>query len=255
MDVINSDLNEACKEGDAIKVRSIISRYNVTYSSLLIALDTQHDEIISLQLDYIEMNGEEQCNKTLNWATDNRHIKILELAKKRGWNINKVAESLLRESITNDPNQLLHKACIHGSLEVVKTLIESGAKINQSDSLLSRALQYGKIEIAQLLVEKGALLHFSCLSEAAKLEGDRAELVEMMIMRGAHVGGLPCRHVPLFNAVTNANEKTVKVLLNHCTSVLQNTCLLDALSLSLSDISEPTRSHSVSCTCIIKGGR
>lgn len=148
MEVINPALDEACQAGDVVKASSIITQFNVTYSSLIIAMENQHDEIISLHLEFIELN--ENQEEILHWAARIGYIRLLKLAKKRGWNIN--AQYAHRKTI--------HIAAIAGEREVIWLLIKSGANANDRDVYGSSPLHYvcshGHVQVAELLLSYGA---------------------------------------------------------------------------------------------------
>lgn len=119
------------------------------YYYVIIALKKQHDEIVSLFFELTEKNR----NQTLtfvDWAVSMGSIKILKLAKKRGWNLNELHQG----------SRPIHKAAQKTKEEMIIFLIESGVSVDERDNCGSTPLHYacgyGYINIIKLLLRYGA---------------------------------------------------------------------------------------------------
>lgn len=109
-------------------------------------------------------------------------------------------------------------------VEMVRFLLDNGLDVNgnNNDSSLTFCLVRGFIKIAKLLLERGSLVSERDLVEVARMvkggeEGEEVlELARMIIARGAKVVN---NDRALFNAVSRANFKMVKLLLENGASV------------------------------------
>lgn len=146
----------------------------------------------SLLLDFIQikkMKGEH-----VNQWAERGHIKLLELVKKRGWNLN--------EGIKPYNMKQIHSAADEGKGEVISLLINSGVNINKKDmyknSPLHHACTHGHIEVVELLLKLGADIN-------AKNQ---------------------IKYNPLMFSISNGNKMIINLLLSKGAKVEYNTLVL-----------------------------
>lgn len=189
-------LFRACQEGNVVKVRSMLSfNNNVTYSSLIIALDDHCDEILCLLLEFIEKR--EMKGETVYCAARNGNIRFLELAKKRGWSMNEEHES----------KKPIHAAAIAGRAEVISFLIESGVSVTERDSNnyspIHHASVKGHSHVVDLLLRQGVDvdLYYGCGSTPLLLAIIGGNLKTLMLLLSAGADVTKCDMKPLFAAL------------------------------------------------------
>ena len=137
---------------------------------------------------------------------------------------------------------LLHEAASALKINIVKALVEKGAKINQKDEILQTPLlsvsgliihdsdkenQRIQCDIAKLLLENGADINAvggydnhtgsnmrrNCLHEAACNEN--LELVKLLVDHGAKINAKDFQNeTPLYKAVNNRRKNIAKYLLD-----------------------------------------
>ncbi len=115
----------------------------------------------------------------------------------------------------------LHRAALHGHLEIAKALIEAGADVNAADrrghTQLHTAVKAGHKDIAQLLLDKGAKINAQNIVGRTALHfavwRGYNELVELLLARGADPALKDVQgQTPLDQAKQLANERAVKLL-------------------------------------------
>lgn len=95
-----------------------------------------------LHFEWIEWKKKQE--EILQWAIRSENIKFLEVAKKRGWNLNKEYNFM----------KPIHVASENGSEEIVSFLIESGVNVNERNTY--------KIILSTLHVQMGTIELSSC---------------------------------------------------------------------------------------------
>lgn len=179
------NLDKACKEGDVGSVINILSTLNnIPNAHILISQHLQHEKIISLLLNHIEDNN--KMNAVLHQAAEYGNIEVLELAKKRGWNMNKEIYS----------PRLIHIASRFGRADAVSFVIENGVRVNEMEIY-------------------GTPLHYACESNH-----DCTKVVEVLLRHGAAVDKLNFYdYTPLCYSINRGKLQEVKVLLNHAADI------------------------------------
>lgn len=158
---------------------------------------------------YYFQEGAGDINKLLHIASENGQVEVAEILIRRGANIN-------NELFRMTP---LHRACDieRNNEKMVKFLLEKGASVNGSDyrrTPLQLALDNKQVQTAKILLEHGGNVDRT-LNLAVSLKEENEELVEMILKRGSREYNNDEVFQALKRAVDNANEKTVRVLLNH----------------------------------------
>lgn len=99
-----------------------------------------------------------------------------------------VAKYLIEQS-TGIHNYTLCHACVFGSLDVVKCLVEHGADIHaDNDHALRVASDYGHLEIVEYLVEQGADIHADA-DYALRIASENGylDIVKCLVEHGANI--------------------------------------------------------------------
>jgi len=102
-------------------------------------------------------------------------------------------------------NCIINTFIKNGDLDIVKYLVEKGAKIDESS--VSYAARNGNLELVKYLVEKGAKIGFDAVSYAAG--NGNLELVEYLLEKGATLG-----NDTVDDAVRSGNLDLVKYIVD-----------------------------------------
>ena len=138
--------------------------------------------------------------------------------------------------ILNKTTPLL-EAAKNGHIEIVRLLLERGAKPNETGSFSNNppiifACQNGYTEIVQLLLERGAdpestdtnNIPLICIAS----HHGHLDVVKMLIeMKGVHVDTVGIGKTPLMYAIENGHKNIVKYLLDHGASLTRKTMYND----------------------------
>lgn len=131
---------------------------------------------------YVKINDESIYRNSLGLAAETGQIELVTFLLKKGADINENAGS----------GTALEFAAGKGHLNVVKYLLDNGAKSHQEDYALSCAIDYNQTDVIKLLLERGAnadkkdfWTKFSLLMKAAR-EGN-ADIVKLLLDHGASV--------------------------------------------------------------------
>jgi ankyrin repeat protein len=162
--VINLDLLEAAKAGDAAEVEKLLEqgadvnakgKYGMT--ALMVAVEGGHTETVKALIDAgADVNAKNIDGWTawtaLMWAVMEGHTEIVKVLIESGAEVN------ARENITDET--ALIKAASGGHAEMVKVLMDAGADVNAKNkdgiTALMLAAKDGHTEIVEILIQAGA---------------------------------------------------------------------------------------------------
>lgn len=221
---LNSDLLIAAEEGDASKVRSLLSKGAKVDSrdkdgdtALMIAtLSAREINTVNALIENgADVNAKNQKNDTaLIYAASNDKAEILQALLNKGADINHQNDNgysaLIMASVNeirlanakalvargadlnlknDDGDTALMMAAADGVAELVRVLLEKGATINARDKKGDTALlKAAKPEIIRLLLEKGADVNArNNRGETALMQARTKETARLLLDRGADV--------------------------------------------------------------------
>ncbi|MEJ2246218.1 MAG: ankyrin repeat domain-containing protein [Acidobacteriota bacterium] len=205
-----SALTVAVTSGDIAEVRRLLDTgvdINPTTDNeatpLILASRNGHTEIVRLLLD----------------AGANANANPFKYTPHRDWEVSYTPTALLpmilQSEISYDATAL-HAASQNGHIEIVRLLLEAGAKVdaqgNDDATALHAASQNGHAEIVKLLLEAGANVDAE-ITRAFYREMDHL-LDSMMVLESLHPPMAVLNyHTPLILASQNGNVEIVKLLL------------------------------------------
>ncbi len=178
----DTPLHKACKDGNVVGVEKILKDIDITeltiqdkakcHTPLFYAVDFKHTTIVKMLLekdpDLLRKNSKSRNAGLLFKAIENENVEIIQQLLSKGIDVNH-QQPRRKEDVKHVPTAL-HYACCgsEGSVDpdVVRTLLQSGAKVNVKNSdletplLLVLALDYYSSDeingVADLLLEHGA---------------------------------------------------------------------------------------------------
>ena len=193
----SKSLMSAVREGRLERVRELINSFGLPYS-----------------------RNQSEGYDLLRTAIERRHTEIANLLLASGCKVNKKNK--------NRVNSPLHYAAINGEVELVRVLLNKGAKVDARNSHgktpLHNGVVSGKTEIVELLLNKGTNVNHRDNSDITSLhlavENGTKDIIELLLARGANVNakaldGKTSLHV----AVERGYIEIVEHLLEHGASV------------------------------------
>lgn len=234
-------LHLACHKGNSKTVTTLISngadvtlKNTAGWSPLMIASYMGHAEIVELLLEYDK--NPESIIYSLYYACRKSLPEVLELLLKQIRhqdlfyffnkfvddditmmnNIIKSGFEVNTKFIYHKENTLLHLACYKGNLDIVKTLIDSGADVNAENAIkaspLMLASSMGRQEIVELLLTKqnnqeniNSSFYIACMY-------GHKEIAEILAKKGANVNFKFNGNTLLHIAVANKNYAIAELL-------------------------------------------
>ncbi|XP_076684312.1 uncharacterized protein LOC143377171 [Andrena cerasifolii] len=160
----SKSLMSAVCEGRLERVRELISSFGLPYS-----------------------RNQSEGYDLLRTAIEKKHAEIANLLLANGCKVNKKNK--------NRVNSPLHYAAINGEVELVRVLLDKGAKVDARNSHGKTPLHNGvtsrKTEIVELLLNKGANVNHRDNSDITSLhlaaENGTEDIIELLLVRGANV--------------------------------------------------------------------
>ncbi len=180
-ETLDKALLQAVLEGDKTLVEKLVNQGANINESYYVKVDVK---FISGESGGSPPNSKEKSiyRNALGLAAITGQIELVRLLVEKGADINNNAGS----------GTALEFAAENGHLNVVKYLLDNGAKSHQEDYALSCAIDYNQTDVVKLLLEKGAnadkkdfWTKFSLLMKAAR-EGN-ADIVKLLLKHGASV--------------------------------------------------------------------
>ncbi len=161
---IQSDFEEACRNGDIKVVMDLIDKgadvnasNNWGNTPLHYALDNGHTEVAMALIDKgADVNARDNAGDTpLHYALDKGHTEAAMALIDKGADVN-----ARNNSQDNDEYTPLHLALMNGHTEAAMAAIDKGADVNARDNAgetpLHYALSNGRTEVAMAAIDKGA---------------------------------------------------------------------------------------------------
>ncbi len=157
--------------------------------------------------------NQEKLNRELFEAIEQGNEEAVKRVINQGANV----KALIPGSIVS--GKLLHYAACKDNTNIIKILIDKGAKVDSKDSLLSQPLHYasmvGKIEAMKILIERGAKVDCLDAIGGTPLHGAASEPAVNLLLSYKEVN----INVQDYNGMTPLH-KPLKTSEHYCAQVL-----------------------------------
>jgi len=221
---IQSDFEEACRNGDIKVVMDLIDKgadvnasNNWGNTPLHYALDNGHTEVAMALIDKgADLNARNNDGYTpLHIALMKGHTEAAMAVIDKGADVN---------ARNNDGYTPLHYALSYGHSEVAMAVIDKGADVNardnNGDTPLHHALSYGHSEVAMAVIDKGADVNARDRYERTPLHdacrNGRTEAAMAAIDKGADVNARDMYgDTPLHDALNSGRNSNHPKILNY----------------------------------------